>query len=1138
MKWQDFYFGWLEKIGYYDWYNATLVEYKTPYPVGSRSNIGTVGFGGEGQPSIQGVPNTPTVYHPAQNLIDNALSDTSPIIMQGSNLQAQLNRLVVLTESEKNTLRYWGFQPKGKTMVAESNFYRGFAYYSNAMKQKKELRGGRRGSDVLIKGTKKQWLTDKKHRTYPSLKMNQKAPMLAIRHPDYSHYGDIGNIMELSWGRMNGLSYTTYDSANQDQKNNLEESVAATKLEIETKLNLPTDFEAQKTVLRNNNYRRNSNLHLFQEITGQEDTEVKHRDLSEEEKRVMDEVNNFVAEKYSENKGVLARSKRFREINYVSDRVAYETRNEVTSILLGVDRNMSVTTAEVILQILANPTYGFSGAESMTAGLVQNIIDREMDRLIPRPIQIRLKELLIMGGRNEEGRTSFPSPTQNNHQPTPIGSYFLNFPMNKMMFSTGNSPLGADNLQWSFNGSSYNYSTQSQKLNALTSTNGYEIFFVNQWGNGSIGCATEILDFWDTYQIVDSTLSPLVTDLLELFRGDLLTTQYDISFYGNISWLYSLPSWTNPNYAMAIATSATAKSQTFDWQPKDIGFSIDGVDLYLYDIKLESWAQHYKVWEPKPEDERYWEISMMFNQPVNKKSRGITEPVWEETHQIILDLKNGKLRAGQTVDRNAPYIKTPLIDNNIGMLSCSATIDVLSGTITETDYPTIIYEFWDDTVSWPYDPNIPIPNVTGLSMDEKGLGNLHSYLTPMDNDSEWWDLFLDADTGILSMNPPEISSSSTEASFGWDIGWDFGYMDSIIQEAKLRGRPWAENLTLNDYTKKVYPSDIVTAKFHPKMKPKEGGEDNESYAYNQYYLGNNESISMSGNRRRRAQVGDSPRMADIDLTTITGNIPWNNPDFRNITQSMPQFTTFLPIDYSMSYNSPLRIKRRNNYGGVIHTDAELAALKTRAMHPTMGYEPPTRYLEYVSNNDGYEVIGEMNQKSFNATLPFSSNHKLHLNQLRGGAAGTIVDAGGILPVVLQTDNSGFMVMEQDNGNLVAIPKYDPVIMSWMPSEWDEMTTTTGYSNRTDGITGNSVSMSMMARGDAYEPTFNNAPKVFLSNLPPDSLEIEAMPESLVGRPIEYTMNLGTPWRRGKIFIINWAALLSNRVLGILMPTED
>ena len=171
-------------------------------------------------------------------------------------------------------------------------------------------------------------------------------------------------------------------------------------------------------MLRNNNYRRNSNLHLFQEITGQEDTEVKHRDLSEEEKRVMDEVNNFVAEKYSENKGVLARSKRFREINYVSDRVAYETRNEVTSILLGVDANMSVTTAEIILQILANPTYGFSGAESMTAGLVQNIIDREMDRLIPRPIQIRLKELLIMGGRNEEGRTSFPSPTQNNHQPT------------------------------------------------------------------------------------------------------------------------------------------------------------------------------------------------------------------------------------------------------------------------------------------------------------------------------------------------------------------------------------------------------------------------------------------------------------------------------------------------------------------------------------------------------------------------------------------------------------------------------------------------------------------------------------------------------------------------------------------------
>ena len=79
MKWQDFYFEWLVKIGFYDWFNATMVEYKTPYPVGSRQNIGTVGFGGEGEPSIQDVPNVPTYQHPAQAKIDSDLDNTLPL---------------------------------------------------------------------------------------------------------------------------------------------------------------------------------------------------------------------------------------------------------------------------------------------------------------------------------------------------------------------------------------------------------------------------------------------------------------------------------------------------------------------------------------------------------------------------------------------------------------------------------------------------------------------------------------------------------------------------------------------------------------------------------------------------------------------------------------------------------------------------------------------------------------------------------------------------------------------------------------------------------------------------------------------------------------------------------------------------
>ena len=48
MKWQEFYFKWLENIGYFQWWNATLVGHKTTEPVGGRNNTGTVCFGGEG----------------------------------------------------------------------------------------------------------------------------------------------------------------------------------------------------------------------------------------------------------------------------------------------------------------------------------------------------------------------------------------------------------------------------------------------------------------------------------------------------------------------------------------------------------------------------------------------------------------------------------------------------------------------------------------------------------------------------------------------------------------------------------------------------------------------------------------------------------------------------------------------------------------------------------------------------------------------------------------------------------------------------------------------------------------------------------------------------------------------------------
>jgi len=81
-------------------------------------------------------------------------------------------------------------------------------------------------------------------------------------------------------------------------------------------------------------------------------------------------------------------------------------------------------------------------------------------------------------------------------------------------------------------------------------------------------------------------------------------------------------------------------------------------------------------------------------------------------------------------------------------------------------------------------------------------------------------------------------------------------------------------------------------------------------------------------------------------------------------------------------------------------------------------------------------------------------------------------------------------------------------------------------------------MRASADGNDYAPLFQDAPKVFIQNLPPDSLEVEVMPETLVGRSVEYSMPSGNPWRRGKIFLINWVSILSRKVMQMLQPPEE
>jgi len=489
--------------------------------------------------------------------------------------------------------------------------------------------------------------------------------------------------------------------------------------------------------------------------------------LSAREAAIIEEVNNFVMRAYADNKGVLARKKSFRERKYIGDRIKYEARQQITALLLEIDPNMSVPTAEIILQILGNPSFGLNYDGELVKTPMQTIIDNFLNEMIPLETQTRIQGLLAMSDRNNHplyiGTTGAVERTK-------IGSFYLHFPMNKLMFSTdiGGRPHKA---LWEWNGQTQVCGISLAE--SLSSTNGMEIFFSNQ---RTLEVTREMLEYWTQYEIVDESLMPLVEGLME-FLTTIEETSLPLQHFGNPAWLYSLPAWTNPNYNIAIANSETAKAQTFDWQPKDIGFRINGQDKYLYEIKLSEWAEHYKIREPEPSQQRYWDIKLMFNQPVTKKRRGADEVLWSETHQIILDL--GPDTTKHEIRGESSPTERPIIDNNLGMVECNATPAMLDGSLSDGDYPSIIYEFWDEVVSWPFDAEwVKVDNAT--STGPKGIGNLHSYLTPMDDDREWWNSFLDPNLGILRMSGSRNSlcSDNYQVFDGWQIAWDFGIMDS------------------------------------------------------------------------------------------------------------------------------------------------------------------------------------------------------------------------------------------------------------------------------------------------------------------------------------------------------------------------
>lgn len=1135
MKWQDFYFNWLEKIGFYDWFNATLVGYKTPSPVGGRSNIGTVGFGGTGEPSIQDVPYIPTYSHPAQSLIESQLADSGPLANFNAAFRGRSRNYVGLfprqvneqLESEafqspqKNTLRYWGYQPHGKTFTPPSNFYRGYSYYSNAMKQKKELRGPR--GDVLIRGSKKSWFTDKKNRTYPSVRMIQTVPMLGIRHPDYSHYGDVGNLMEIAWGRMNGLSYS-YNEAGVVTR---DEGMAGEFLDtLEQELlaaNILTDLATSEST--NYNLSRGQYLPPRSNNLNPPDIEeyITFRTLQEgvvgdQNIRNATEITNFMQQKYADNKGVILRNKKFREIDYLNDKVRHDTRQQINNLLLSIDNEMSVTTAEVILQILANPMLGVNSQGDIVRGPIQEIIDEFIFDLIPRDTVIKLQELLLMHGPQiiptMSGGNWLPSQQNqrmSNQTGLGIGSFYFGIPMNKLQFCYPSQVSGgqSERFQWLWNDQLNIFNFKANDFPALMrGSTGYEELFANQ---NTAGVALEVMGMWQNIQVVDESLMPLIESLIN-FLPTIESSNYQLPQFGNLKWLYSLPTWVNPNYAVAIANSEIQNATSVDWQPKDIGFRINGRDTYLYEVKLRDWADKFLNEEPDMSNQKYWNISMLFNQPITKKARGATERQIEGVHQIILDLSPTKSRGGSSIGPVNQYIK-----NNLGMVECNATEEHYRGVFQpDEDLVSITYEFFGDVVEWPLNLVYPTNSVSGSPE-----GEMQSYLTPMDNDSDWWNQFLDGEEGILSMQVSNQNPNGQPDFEGWFIGWDFGYMDSIIQKAKVMGRGWAENLTLEGFCKKVYPSETVKAHFYPKQEAPallEGETSNEITNYAQY-------------GGRIFPLTQTP-FTNVGSSLLTAKA--------QIAASSPEKLVFLPFEVrhpqSAQDSTRVRLNRPNELGGLNHIrQEETNRLLASLSNPCLVYTSPEDWLNYIENDEGYYPT--LQPASFrNRIGPASFNS----NSFRNNRLSAIIEAGAIepLPRVDKTWNN-VTYMFQENGGVVAIPKFSPVVKSWDANQFEEASNATGYNQVYMGFTGNFISLSHESRGEAYEPNFRSVAKCIINEqMPADILEVEEMPQSFVGRDIDYTMPSGNFWRRGKIFLINWVSILTPTILGILTPTEE
>ena len=618
MKWQDFYFKWLEDVGYFKWWNATLIGNKRPYPVGGRTNIGTVGFGGNatGGSPIEGFPSTPTVSHPAQSLIDTALENTEPL--DSNAIRRMRNRRGVgglnapllaylrgdaFGEGQKNTLRYWGVQPEGSTFLPDSNFYRGYEYYINAMKQKYELRGPR-GSRLL---TEKDWLSDRQNRTYPTTRRPTFGNMIVARHPDYQDYADIGNIMQIEWGVLNGYSKTVYSPTWPQETSRVQN------VEIDN-----WDEDA---------------------IAAYENTEL-------------DEAEEWLNEKTQAGKDVIMRNKLFNEKYYATSYLQHEVLQNMTTLLLTEIPDISMITAETILHYLSLDLVGLNseGHPSVPEGYEETL---EALPLSSETI-LQLQRLLQM------------------YQRTDIRTYtfYLDFPCSNTFLVPKTTNQTAN----------VNVVTFGQNLSSNQPNDNLEIAGGTKTFNNAQGVNIPLINFmlesWETYTIVDEALQPFITAFRDMFntmvsRSDngqgvvsLARTVDEQLCQMMTAWLYSIPTWVNVNYAIAVASYFGTGGEGFgsgkglDILPKEMTFDLGGTPKYAYDISLSEWWPLYQHDAPTTSDLRFWRVYTTFLHPSTKKTRGMATPELIEVHAITLNplpdtLKFNKMGISSVVNAQA-----------------------------------------------------------------------------------------------------------------------------------------------------------------------------------------------------------------------------------------------------------------------------------------------------------------------------------------------------------------------------------------------------------------------------------------------------------------------------------------------------